>query len=45
MTVHYGTYWKVLTEVIKEVKSMHYNKQILETTNRIKAVLETVKKK
>jgi hypothetical protein len=35
----------MLTEVIKEAKSMHCNKQIIETTNKIKAVSKTVKKK
>jgi hypothetical protein len=31
---------KVVTEVIKEAKSMHYNKQVLETENKIQAVWE-----
>jgi hypothetical protein len=40
-----GKSYKVLTELIEEEKSLHYSKQILETTSKIKAVLKSVKKK
>jgi hypothetical protein len=33
-----------ITQVIKEAKPMHYNKQILESNNKVKAVWKTVKK-
>jgi hypothetical protein len=35
---------RVVTEVIKEAKSMHYNKQILETENKIQVDWKTLKK-
>jgi hypothetical protein len=44
MKIHYRKYCKILTEVIKEAKRMHHNKQILES-DKVKAIWKTVKKK
>jgi hypothetical protein len=44
MKIHYRKYCKILTQVIKEAKCMHYNKQILESNNKVKAVWKIVKK-
>jgi hypothetical protein len=44
MKIHYRKYCKILTQVIKEAKHTHYNKQILESNNKLKAVWKIVKK-
>jgi hypothetical protein len=44
MKMHHRKYCKILTKVIKEAESMHYNKQILESDNKVKAVWQIVKK-
>jgi hypothetical protein len=43
MKIHYRKYCKILTQVIKEAKHMHYNKQVLESNNKVKAVWKIVK--
>jgi hypothetical protein len=42
--IHYRKYFKILTQVIKEAKRMHYNKEVLESNNKVKAVWKIVKK-
>jgi hypothetical protein len=44
MKIHYRKYCKILTQVIKEAKCMHYNKDILASNNKVKAVWKIVKK-
>jgi hypothetical protein len=44
MKIHCRKYCKILTQVIKEAKHTHYNKQILESNNKVKAVWKIVKK-
>jgi hypothetical protein len=44
MKIHYRKYCKTLTKVIKEAEHMHYNKQVLESDNKVKAVWKIVKK-
>jgi hypothetical protein len=44
MKIHYRKYCKILTKVIKEAEHMHYNKQILESDNKVKAVWKIVRK-
>jgi superoxide dismutase len=44
MKIHYRKYCKILTQVIKEAKHMHYNKQVLESNKKVKAVWKIVKK-
>jgi hypothetical protein len=44
MKIHYRKYCKILTQVIKEAEHMHYNRQILESNNKVKAVWKIVKK-
>jgi hypothetical protein len=44
MKIHHRKYCKILTQVIREAKRMHYNKQILESNNKAKAVWKIVKK-
>jgi hypothetical protein len=35
---HYRKYCKILTQVIKEAKGMHFNKLIVESDNKVKTV-------
>jgi hypothetical protein len=44
MKIHYRKYCRILTQVIKEAKHMHYNKQLLELDNKVKVVWKIVKK-
>jgi hypothetical protein len=44
MKIHYRKYCNKLTQVIKKAKCMHYNRQILESKNKVKAVWKIVKK-
>jgi hypothetical protein len=44
MKIHYRKYCTILTKAIKEAKCMHYNKQILESDNKVKAIWKIVKK-
>jgi hypothetical protein len=44
MEIHYRKYCKILTQVIKEAKHMHYNTDILESNNKVKAVWKIMKK-
>jgi hypothetical protein len=44
MKIHCRKFCKILTEVIKEAKRMHCNKQTLESNNKVKAVWKIVKK-
>jgi hypothetical protein len=37
MKIHYRKYCKILTQVFKEAKCMHYNKHILGSDNKVKA--------
>jgi hypothetical protein len=43
MKMHCRKYCRILTQVIKETKYMHYNKQILGSYNKVKAVRKTGK--
>jgi hypothetical protein len=45
MKIPYRKYCKILTQVIKEAKHMHYNKKILESDNKVKAIQKIVKRK
>jgi hypothetical protein len=38
MRIRYRNYCTVLNQVIKKTKRLHYNKQILESDNKLKAV-------
>jgi hypothetical protein len=44
MKIHYTKYCKVHTQVTEEAKCMHYNKQILESNSKVKAVWKIVRK-
>jgi hypothetical protein len=44
MKIQYRKYCKILTQVIKEAKHMHYNKHILESNNKVKGIWKTMKK-
>jgi hypothetical protein len=44
LSIHYWKYCKILAQVIKEAKCMHYNKQMLQPNNKVKAVWKIVKK-
>jgi hypothetical protein len=44
MKIHYRKYCRILTQIIKEAKRMHYNKQLLESDNKVKVVWKIVKK-
>jgi hypothetical protein len=44
MKIHYRKYFKILSQVVKEVKRIHYNKEILESNNKVKTVWKIVKK-
>jgi len=41
---YYKTYCKILTEVIKTAKKLHYNKLITNSNNRVKTMWNIVKK-
>jgi hypothetical protein len=38
MKIYCKKYCKILTHVIKEAKCIHYNQQVLESDNKLKAV-------
>jgi hypothetical protein len=44
MKIHYRKYCRILTQVIKEAKRLHYNKQLLESDNKVKVVWKILKK-
>jgi hypothetical protein len=44
LSIHYRKYCKILAQVIKEAKCMHYNKQTLGSNNKAKAEWKIVKK-
>jgi hypothetical protein len=44
MKIHYRKYYRILTQVIKEAKCMHYNKQIYESDNKVQVVWEIMRK-
>jgi hypothetical protein len=44
MKIHCRKYCKILTQVIKEAKHTHYNKQMLQSDNKVQTVQKIVKK-
>jgi signal recognition particle GTPase len=44
MKIHHRKCWKIVTGLIKEAKHRHYNKQILESCNKVEAVWKICEK-